>query len=163
MAALCSGATRIVAIDVNASRLQLASELGATDTIDASRDDPVASVREICGGPADFSLECTGHISVARQAADSVGLRGTCALIGGAPAGAQLTLDHMTTLWGKRVVGILGGEGRSDTLIPALVELNRQGRFPYERLVTRFPLDQVNEALAASSAGEVLKPVLTMS
>jgi aryl-alcohol dehydrogenase len=163
MAALCSGATRIVAIDVNASRLQLASELGATDTIDASRDDPVASVREICGGPADFSLECTGHISVARQAADSVGLRGTCALIGGAPAGAQLTLDHMTTLWGKRVVGILGGEGRSEPLITALVELNRQGRFPYERLVTRFPLDQVNEALEAANAGEVLKPVLTMT
>ena len=68
----------------------------------------------------------------------------------------------MTTLWGKRVIGILGGEGRSTTLIGTLIELNRQGRFPYERLVTSFPLEQVNEALQASYAGEVVKPVLLM-
>ena len=40
-------------------------------------------------------------------------MRGTVALIGGAPAGAQFSLDHLTTLWGKKVVGILGGEGRT--------------------------------------------------
>jgi aryl-alcohol dehydrogenase len=59
-------------------------------------------------------------------------------------------------------VGILGGEGRSTTLIRALIDLNRQGRFPYERLITRFPLEWINEALEASSTGEVVKPVLTM-
>ena len=124
--------------------------------------DPVASVREICDGPADFALDCTGIISVPRQAADSVGMRGTVALIGGAPAGAAFSLDHLTTLWGKRVVGILGGEGRSEVLIGSLIKLNAQGRFPYDRLVKTFPLDRVNEALEASRSGEVVKPVLTM-
>jgi aryl-alcohol dehydrogenase len=162
MAARCTGATTIVAVDLHPARLRLASDLGATHTIEASATDPVAAVREICGGPADFSLECTGSIGVVRQAVDSVGLRGSCALVGAAPAGAEFSLDHLTTLWGKRVFGILGGEGRSVTLIPALIELNRQGRFPYERLVTRFRLDEVNEALEASTAGDVLKPVLTM-
>jgi aryl-alcohol dehydrogenase len=162
MAALCTGATTIIAIDVHDHRLRLARELGATESVNAAREDAVASVKEICGGPADFSLECTGSIEVVRQAADSVGLLGTCALIGGAPARAECTLDHTSTLWGKRVVGILGGEGRSTTLIQALIDLNRQGRFPYERLITEFPLDQINEALAASYAGDVLKPVLTM-
>jgi aryl-alcohol dehydrogenase len=98
-----------------------------------------------------------------RQAADSVGMRGTCCLIGGAPAGASFSLDHMSTLWGKRLIGTLGGEGRSVSLIGALIALNKQGRFPYDKLITPFPLSAVNEALEASKAGEVVKPVLRMS
>lgn len=162
MAARLTGATTIVAIDRHESRLRFARELGATDTVNVSEVDPVPAVHEICGGPADFSLECTGSIPVVRQAADAVGMRGTLGLVGGAPSGAELSLDHISTLWGKRVVGILGGEGRSATLLGALMELSRQGRFPYERLISEFPLEQVNEALEASYAGDVLKPVLRM-
>jgi aryl-alcohol dehydrogenase len=162
MAARLTGATTIVAIDRHERRLQLARELGATETVNVSESDPVQAVHEICGGPADFSLECTGAIPVVRQAADAVGMRGTLGLVGGAPAEAELVLDHISTLWGKRVVGILGGEGRSPVLLGALMELAHQGRFPYERLIAEFPLEQVNEALEASYSGEVLKPVLRM-
>jgi len=164
MAARLTGATHIIAVDKLASRLALATELGATETIDVSSPDadPVAAVHEICGGPADFSMDAAGNVNVLRQAADSVGMRGTVALIGGAPAGASFSLDHMSTLWGKRVVGILGGEGRSASLIPTLIKLNAQGRFPYDRLIETFPLDQVNEALEASHHGDVIKPVLVM-
>jgi aryl-alcohol dehydrogenase len=162
MAARCSGATTIVVVDLRASRLKVAKELGATDVVDGTAGNPVDAVKEICGGPADFSLECTGVIDVCRQAADSVGMRGTCALIGGAPAGAEIMLDHLTTLWGKRVVGVLGGEGRSIPLIRALIDLNAQGRFPYDRLVTRFDLDRIDDAFEAAESGEVIKPLLTM-
>jgi aryl-alcohol dehydrogenase len=164
MAARLTAATHIIAVDKLASRLALAAELGATETINVSSPDvdPVAAVQEICGGPADFSLDCAGNVNVLRQAADSVGMRGTVALIGGVPAGAAFSLDHMSTLWGKKVVGILGGEGRSVSLINTLITLNAQGRFPYDRLVQKFPLDQVNEALEASHHGDVIKPVLTM-
>jgi Zn-dependent alcohol dehydrogenase len=163
MAARLTAATHIIAVDRLASRLSLATELGATETIDVSAGaDPVAAVLEICGGPADFGLDCAGNVSVLRQAADSVGMRGTVALIGGAPAGASFSLDHMSTLWGKKVVGILGGEGRSVSLINTLITLNAQGRFPYDRLIEKFPLDRVNEALEASHRGDVIKPVLTM-
>ena len=163
MAARLTAATHIIAVDRVPSRLALATELGATETIDVSAGaDPVAAVLEICGGPADFGMDCAGNVNVLRQAADSVGMRGTVALIGGAPAGASFSLDHMSTLWGKKVVGILGGEGRSVSLINTLITLNAQGRFPYDRLIERFPLDQVNEALEASHRGDVIKPVLTM-
>ena len=163
MAARLTAATHIIAVDRLASRLSLAAELGATETIDVSTGaDPVAAVHEICGKPADFGLDCAGNVNVLRQAADSVGMRGTVALIGGAPAGASFSLDHMSTLWGKKVVGILGGEGRSVSLINTLITLNAQGRFPYDRLIEKFPLDQVNEALEASHRGDVIKPVLTM-
>jgi aryl-alcohol dehydrogenase len=162
MAARCTPATRIIAVDRHASRLRLATELGATHTVDATADDPVDAVLQLCGGPADYALECTGVISVVRQAADSVGMLGTCVLIGGAPAGAEFALDHLTTLWGKRIVGTLGGSGRSQVLIGSLLDLYAQGRFPFDRLVREYSLDQIEEALAASYAGDVHKPVLRM-
>jgi aryl-alcohol dehydrogenase len=163
MAARLTGATSIIAVDRLASRLSLARELGATETIDVSTGaDPVAAVHEIAGGPADFSMDAAGNVNVLRQAADSVGMRGTVALIGGAPAGASFSLDHMSVLWGKTVLGILGGEGRSQSLIRTLIKLNSQGRFPYDRLIEKFPLDQVNDALEASHRGDVIKPVLVM-
>jgi aryl-alcohol dehydrogenase len=162
MAARNSPATRVVAVDRHRSRLELATALGATDVVDAADTDPVAAVTEICGGPADYALECTGVISVVRQAADCVGMLGTCILIGGAPAGAELTLDHISTLWGKRIVGTLGGSGRSQVLIPAQMDLYRQGRFPFDRLVEYFDFAELTRAFDAANAGEVVKPVLRM-
>lgn len=83
-------------------------------------------------------------------------------LIGGAPAGARFSLDHLTTLWGKRVIGILGGGGRSGQLIPGLVELFEQGRFPFDKLVKYYEFDQIEQALADSKSGEVIKPILRL-
>ncbi|MEU0481015.1 NAD(P)-dependent alcohol dehydrogenase [Streptosporangium sp. NPDC006013] len=163
MAARLSPATTIIAVDRHPARLTLAEEFGATHTVHVSEADPVAEVHRICGGPADYAMECTGVIPVVRQAADSVGMLGTCVLIGGAPAGAEFGLDHLSTLWGKRVVGTLGGSGRSETLIGTLVELHRQGRFPFDRLVRFYDLTDIDTALQDSRQGDVLKPVLRMS
>jgi aryl-alcohol dehydrogenase len=162
MAARNSAATTIIAVDRHASRLALAAELGASHTVDASSEDPVAAVTDICGGPADYALECTGVIAVVRQAVDSVGMRGTCVLIGGAPAGAEFSVDHLSTLWGKTVVGTLGGSGRSARLIGTLMELYAAGRFPFDRMVEFFPLERIEDAVAASYGGDVIKPVLRM-
>ncbi|HEX2072792.1 MAG TPA: NAD(P)-dependent alcohol dehydrogenase [Geodermatophilus sp.] len=162
MAARNSAATVIIAVDRHASRLRMATDLGATHTIDAGETDPVRAVADICGGPADFALECTGVIPVVRQAVDSVGMRGTCVLIGGAPAGAEFTVDHITTLWGKTITGVLGGGGRSRRLIGALMDLHAAGRFPFDRLVQFFPLDHIQDAVEASYSGAVIKPILRM-
>ncbi|WP_295697029.1 NAD(P)-dependent alcohol dehydrogenase [Lapillicoccus sp.] len=162
MAAKNSAATVIIAVDRTPSRLALAAELGATHTIDASTTDAVHAITEICGGPADAALECTGVISVVRQAIDSVGMRGQCVLIGGAPAGAEFSADHLTTLWGKTVQGTLGGSGRSLQLIGSLIDLHAQGRFPFDRLIETFPLERIEEAAEAAYAGDVVKPVLLM-
>lgn len=162
MAARNTPATTIIAVDRHESRLELAASLGATHTIHADAGDTVATIHEICGGPADFSLECTGVIAVVRQAVDTVGMLGTCILIGGAPAGAEFLVDHLSTLWGKKIVGVLGGSGRSEVLIPTLIDLYQQGRFPFDRLVKYFDLGSVEEALEASYSGEVLKPIIRM-
>ena len=162
MAATNSPATTIIAVDQVPARLELAIQLGATHVINSASDDAVRGILDICSGPADVALECTGVISVVRQAADSVGMLGTCILIGGAPAGAEFSLDHLTTLWGKRIVGVLGGGGRSQPLIRTIIDLYQQGRFPFDKLVGWFNLADVEKALAASYDGSVIKPILRM-
>jgi aryl-alcohol dehydrogenase len=130
MAARNSGVTKIIAADVHDNRLELAQEFGATYTINSRSKDLVEEVRRITGSTVDFAFDCTGVIPVIEQLAETVGMLGTLVLVGGAPANARFSLDHLRTLWGKRVIG---GGGRSGQLIPALVELYQQGRFPLPR------------------------------
>ena len=163
MASATTGATEIIAVDRFQSRLDLARELGANEVVLACPDiDVVGTIREICHGPADFTLECTGNMAVLRQAVDSIGMLGVCALIGGAAAGSVITLDHHTTMIGKRVVGIHGGEGTSRQLIDGLLGLHRRGRLPFDRLVETFDLEQIEQAIEASRDGTVVKSVVRM-
>jgi aryl-alcohol dehydrogenase len=67
--------------------------------------------------------------------------------------------DHLSTLWGKWIIGTLGGEPKC-SLRPSAAQVARPGPVPFTDLIEYFPLDQVNEAVAASHAGEVVKPVL---
>jgi aryl-alcohol dehydrogenase len=162
MAASNTGATTIIAADIHDSRLELARELGATHVINSRTTDLVDGVRDITGSTVDYAFECTGVVDVIEAAAGTVGMLGTFVLIGGAPAAAAFSLDHLSTLWGKRVIGVLGGGGRSGQLIPGLIELYRQGRFPFDRLVRYYEFADVEQALADSASGEVLKPILRM-
>jgi aryl-alcohol dehydrogenase len=162
MAARNSGVTKIIAADLHDNRLELATEFGATHTINSGSSDLVAEVAKITGSTVDFAFDCTGVIAVIETLAQTVGMLGTLVLVGGAPAGASFSLDHLSTLWGKRVIGVLGGGGRSGQLIPALVELYRQGRFPFDRLVKYYDLGEVEQALADSKSGQVVKPILQM-
>lgn len=83
-----------------------------------------------------------------------------CGTIGVAPIGTEFVLDMNAILFGRTVRGIIEGDSIPDIFIPQLVELWRQGRFPFDRLVTCFPLSRIEEAAQASERGEVLKAVL---
>jgi len=162
MAARNSGVTKIIAADLHDNRLEMAREFGATHTINSGSIDIVEAVQKITGSTVDFAFDCTGVIAVIEQLADTVGMLGTLVLVGGAPANARFSLDHLRTLWGKRVIGVLGGGGRSGQLIPALIELFQQGRFSFDKLVRYYELDEIEQALADSKSGAVVKPILRM-
>jgi aryl-alcohol dehydrogenase len=162
MAARNTGVTTIIAVDLHDSRLDIATEFGATHTINSKSADVVSDVARVTGSTVDFAFDCTGVIAVIETIAQTVGMLGTLVLIGGAPAGASFSLDHLSTLWGKRVIGVLGGGGRSGQLIPGLVALYEQGRFPFDRLVRYYELGEIEQALADSKSGEVIKPILRM-
>ncbi len=161
MAARVVGCTTIIAVDLNEKRLELAKELGATHAVNGGSGDPVEAIRSITGGEgAQYSLECTGLPKVVRQAVDALRLTGICGTIGVAPLGTEFTLDMNAILFGRTVRGIIEGDSVPDIFIPQLIELWRQGRFPFDRLIERYPLSQIEEAAHASERGAVLKAVL---
>lgn len=162
MAARNSGVTKIIAADLHDERLELAKQFGATHTINSGTADVVSEVAAITGSTVDYAIDCSGVVSVIETLAETIGKLGTLMLVGGAPAGARFSLDHLRTLWGKRIVGDSGGGGRSGQTIPALIELFEQGRFPFDRLVRFYEFDQIEQALADSASGEVVKPILRM-
>ncbi len=164
MAARIVGATTIIAADVVPSRLETAKELGATHVINSREQDPVAAIKEITGGSgADFSLEATGRPDVLRQAIDALGSLGACGIVGAAPLGAEASFDiNDVMLPGKSIQGIIEGSSIIEIFIPQLVELHRQGRFPFDKLVKFYDFDQINQAAEDSEKGGTIKPIIRM-
>ena len=163
MAARVVGCTTIVGVDVKPNRLELARELGATHTINpAETPNVVEQIQQITGGGADYAIETTASPAVFRQAVDCLTLLGVCGLIGAAALGTEVALDMNTILFGRTVRGIIDGDSVPDLFIPRLIELYAQGRFPFDRLVKDYPLDQINQAAADSEQGTVWKPILRL-
>jgi aryl-alcohol dehydrogenase len=162
MAAVIAGCTKIIAVDIKPQRLQMAQELGATHIINGNETNPVDAILEITGTGVDYSIDTTGLPQILRQAVDSLTLLGVCGLIGGAPMGTEACFDMTKILTGRSVRGIIEGDSIPDLFIPQLIELYVQGRFPFDRLITYYSLDQINQAATDSEQGFVVKPVLRM-
>ena len=160
LAAVVCGCTTIIAVDIKPERLKAAKELGATHTINASEVDPVKTILEITGGGAQFSLECVGNPQVLRQAVDVLPRLGVCGLTGVVPPGTEVSLDMDLIMNGRAVRGILGGDAIADLFIPKLVELYHQGRFPFDKMITYYPFEEINRAVEDMEKGSVVKPVL---
>ncbi|MBV9357836.1 MAG: NAD(P)-dependent alcohol dehydrogenase [Chloroflexi bacterium] len=162
MAAATSGCATIIAIDLKPARLELALALGATHVLNGAEVDAVDAIRSITHGGADYALETAGAGSPAliRQAVECLTTPGVCGLVGAAPPDLELTLSHSSLFWGRTVRGIGEGESVPQAFIPALVDLHARGRFPLERLVSFYPLHDINRAAADAEEGLVVKPVL---
>jgi aryl-alcohol dehydrogenase len=162
LGAVVCGCTTIIAVDINPERLAMAKELGATHIIDATEVDPVDTIREITGGGAQFSLECVGNPKVLRQAVDVLPRLGVCGLAGVVPPGTEVALDMDLLMNGRTVRGVIEGDAIPDLFIPKLVELYHQGRFPYDKMITFYPFEEINQAIEDMEKGIVVKPVLRL-
>ena len=162
LAAVVCGCTTIIAVDVIPDRLEKAKEFGATHTVNAGDVDPVEAILEITSGGAEFSLECVGNPAVFRQAVDILPRLGVCGLLGVVPPGTEVSLNMDLIMNGRTVTGILGGDAIADLFIPKLIELYSQGRFPFDRLITFYPFDDINKAVEDMEMGRVIKPVLRL-
>lgn len=160
MAARIVGCTTIVAVDINAERLELAKQLGATHIVNGAREEPVKEIQKITGDGVQYSLECTALPQVLRQAVDCLRLTGVCGLIGAAALGTEVKLDMNSILFGRTVRGIIEGDSAPDIFIPRLIELWRQNRFPFDKLIKFYPLERINDAILDSERGAVLKAVV---
>ncbi|MEO5723779.1 MAG: NAD(P)-dependent alcohol dehydrogenase [Ilumatobacteraceae bacterium] len=160
MAAKVAESNTIIAVDLHKHRLELALELGATDVLGGDDPELVARLLEITGGGVHYAFDTTGVPAVILKALAATRMNGKVGLVG--VQTGDLVLDG-SALIGKTVLGILEGGAIPQQFIPRMIALWQDGRFPFDRLIKKFPLDQINEAERASLSGEVIKPVLIPS
>ena len=165
MAAVSIAAAPIIAVDVNRDRLEAASKVGATNLIDASATDSVASIRDVCTGGVDFAIEATGRPAVMQQALAAVRSRGGVAVVvGNARHGERIELDPAELNQGKRLLGTWGGDNQPDRDFPHYEELVARGTINLQPLLSEpYPLSQINRALEDLECGRVVRPIIDMN
>ena len=162
MAATVADCAVVVAVDLHDSRLETARELGATHTINTRTEDLATRLSEITeGAGVDYVVDTTGRPELLRAAADALGIRGTVALVGAARPGTEAAFEIGASLvkgWTFKTV--VQGSSVPQVFIPQLVQLWREGRFPMEKLMRNYTLDEINQGFTDSASGETVKPVI---
>jgi S-(hydroxymethyl)glutathione dehydrogenase/alcohol dehydrogenase len=157
-----SGASRVVAVDRVPAKLEMAVENGATDVVDASRDDPVAAVRDLVPAGTDHAVEVVGTSATILQAYGMARRGGAVTIVGAGRFDDQVTFPVLGLMVdSKRVQGSVYGATDPLRDFPRMLALHRAGRLDLDRLVTRrIALEQVNDAFRAMTAGEVARSVI---
>ena len=162
MAARLVGAKRIVAVDLVPGRLELARELGATDTIRADEEGLAERIRGVTGRGVDFSFNTANAPAAHTAALECLAMNGTAGFVA-APLGEWKPPMFAMLAGGKQLRGILGGDAHPGLFIPRLIEFWRQGRFPFDRLLTFYPFAEIARAFEDAHSGKAIKPVLLMN
>ncbi len=159
--AALAGAARIIAIDRVVSKLELAKELGATDTLNVSNADPVEMVKEMTGGGVHFSFEALGTKATAEQSFQMLRPGGTATIIGMVPFGVKIELHGYDFLRDRKIQGTAMGGNRFRVDMPRLLDLWRQGRLKLDHLISgRIKLADINEGFAALKSGAPVRQVI---
>jgi S-(hydroxymethyl)glutathione dehydrogenase / alcohol dehydrogenase len=159
--AALAGAERIIAIDTIASKLEVARELGATDTLNASNADPVQQVREMTGGGVHYSFEALGTKNTAEQAFGMLRPGGTATIIGMVPLGTKIELHGYDFLRDRKLQGTSMGGNRFRVDMPRLLSLWRQGRLKLDHLISgKLKLEQINDGFTALKSGAPVRQLI---
>ncbi|MGH2366320.1 MAG: zinc-binding dehydrogenase [Chloroflexota bacterium] len=158
-----AGADPIIAVDVAQDKLELSKHFGATHTINAAKEDPVAAIKELTHGGADYAFDVIGATKTMEQVIPSVrpGVfgydEGGTAVLVGQPM-TQPVIPVRDLFGGARkFIGCAGGTGHPELDFPMYIRWFQEGKLPLDELVTRrYSLTQVNEACDALEKGEIL-------
>ncbi|MCB9656176.1 MAG: S-(hydroxymethyl)glutathione dehydrogenase/class III alcohol dehydrogenase [Polyangiales bacterium] len=158
-------AGRIVAVDINPSKFELAKQLGATDCINPKDYDgrPIQEVIvELTDGGVDFSFECIGNVEVMRAALECCHKGwGESVIIGVAGAGQEIKTRPFQLVTGRVWRGTAFGGVRGRTELPGMVEQAMRGELDLDPFITHtLPLERINEAFDLMHAGESIRTVI---
>lgn len=160
--AAMAGAGRIIAIDRLAWKLDLATQYGATDVVDASEEDPVEAVFGLIPEGVDYAFEAIGLKVAAEQAFQMLAKGGTAVIVGMIPEGQMIEIRGEILMGdGKSLIGSNMGSNRFRVDVPRYVDAYLAGRLKLDELVShRITLDEVNEGYAALNRGESTRSVI---
>jgi S-(hydroxymethyl)glutathione dehydrogenase/alcohol dehydrogenase len=156
------GAGRIVAVDAQPWKFELAQALGATHCVDPKQGDPVAAVQALTGGGADFTFECIGLVPTVQQAVAMTGRGGTAVLVGLVPIRETVPISAADlTLQEKKITGSYMGSNRFRFDMPKYVDFYLDGRLRLDEMISaRIGLDDVDAAFERMRKGEAARQVI---
>lgn len=158
-----AGAATIIAIDIIDSKLEMATNFGATHTINSKDIDNLDEVvRELTqGAGVEYAFEAIGVPAAATQAFNILRAGGTAVVVGMHPLGSEISVPGPAFLQEKKLIGCMYGSTRFREHMPKLIDLFLQDKLDLTSLVSRrLKLEDVNEAFRAMKAGEVARSVL---
>ncbi|MFB0977623.1 MAG: Zn-dependent alcohol dehydrogenase [Myxococcota bacterium] len=157
-----TGAGKIIAVDAQPWKFDIATKLGATDCVDASKDDPVAAVQALTGGGADFVFECIGLVPTVQQAVAMTGRGGTTVLVGVVPVTEMVPISAADlTLQEKNITGSYMGSNAFRFDMPKYIEFYLDGRLHLDEMISsRIKIEEVNDALDLMRKGEAARQVI---
>jgi Zn-dependent alcohol dehydrogenase len=152
----------VIVVEPNAERGKLALELGASHVINPKEtEDVLAKIKELGSGGVNHALDTTGIPAVIGVAVETMLPNGILGLVAVPPPEAMLPANMMSMLVrGVGVKYITEGDADPQAFIPQMIAWYKAGKFPFDRLIKKFPFDQINEAAHASEDGSAIKPVL---
>jgi aryl-alcohol dehydrogenase len=163
MGGVLAGCTPIIVIEPQAVRRDMALSLGATHVIDpAEAADVAAAVRVHLPAGADLIVDTSGHMPTVEKTPGMIATLGRIGLIG-VPGSLDAVLPVPMVQWltmGGTVRGIVEGDSDISGFLPELIAHHAAGRLPFDRFVTHYRFEQINEAIADSHNGKCIKPVL---
>lgn len=154
------GAQKVIMIDINDNRLEMAKQFGVDITINSSKEDPIEAVKSLTNGKgADKVISATPANATQTQSIHMVRKGGLVVFFGGVPKGSMTELDcnliHYNNIW------IKGHFGASYSQSKRAFQLAVSPNFPTEKFVTHIlPLEQINEGIKLTRTGEAIKVVL---
>jgi S-(hydroxymethyl)glutathione dehydrogenase/alcohol dehydrogenase len=159
------GAGKIVGVDINPSKRDIAEKFGMTDFVNPTAigaDKVVQAIVELTGGGADFSFDCTGNVSVMRQALECCHRGwGESIIIGVAPSGSEISTRPFQLVTGRIWRGSAFGGARGRTDVPKIVDWYMEGKINIDDLITQtMPLEQINHGFDLMHRGESIRSVV---
>lgn len=157
------GATRIIGVDLNESKKELAEQFGMTDFINPRKvDDVTDRIIDMTGGGVDYSFECIGNVNTMRQALECAHKGwGESFIIGVAGAGQEISTRPFQLVTGRSWKGTAFGGARGRTDVPKIVDWYMDGKINIDDLITHtMPLDKINNAFDLMHEGKSIRSVV---
>jgi S-(hydroxymethyl)glutathione dehydrogenase / alcohol dehydrogenase len=160
------GADRIVGVDLNPAKAEMAKKFGMTHFVnpdEVGRDKVVEAIVDLTGGGADFSFECIGSTATMRQALECCHRGwGESIIIGVAPSGQEIATRPFQLVTGRVWKGSAFGGARGRTDVPRIVDWYMEGKIDIDSLITHvMPLDRINDAFDLMHEGKSIRSVVT--
>ncbi len=157
------GANKIIGVDINEGKVELARKFGMTDFVNPTKvNDPVGTLIELTDGGADYSFECIGNVKTMRQALECCHKGwGESIIIGVAGAGQEISTRPFQLVTGRVWRGTAFGGARGRTDVPRIVDWYMSGKINIDDLITHtMPLEEINDAFRLMHEGESIRSVV---